>query len=801
MKILKRVLTILLVVIVLAAAGGMIFLNSVKTRALPDYNAGVDLEGLSAPVTVFRDSLGIPHIYAKNEADLYRTVGYVMAQDRMWQMDLLRRFTSGLLSEVLNPELVEVDQLFRALDFGSKSRQVIEETDPEILGHLDAFTDGINQYISNNQKKLSFEFTMLGYKPDPWELEHSYNLIGYMAWDLKSGWNTDMALYKLSQLVSDTLFRELLPDMKYQDIPVFPESMSSEPDLELQSAITDAIDIIDELGLQVFEASNNWAVSGKKSETGMPIMANDMHLSLMSPGIWYQMHQVIEGKLNVTGVCLPGAPFVVAGHNEDIGWGMTNVTVDDLDFYLETINPADSNQYLLDGEWQDMRIVKEEIPVKGADEAAVRINRYTHRGPVVSEFKNVEDKVISIRWQGNAMSDELRSCYLLNHAENWEDFRDAVSTFTSASQNIVYADRHGNIGLQTSAGVPIRHSGGILVYPGDTSLYDWQGIIPFEELPYSYNPEGGYVSSANNKTVDENYPYYIGSWFTLPWRIGRIREMLEEKELFGTEDFKRMLRDQHSHKAMKMTPLYLAALGNYKNGEQAGGDYQEAYSVLEEWDYDMHVNSSAALIFEIMWMELHRAMFEDELGEDYSLLAYNSIAANHIERTRVSGQSLWCDNVNTPDIRESFYDNIRTAFVQSIDTLSSMYGTDVSAWEWGKLHKIALMHPLGIVPIVEKLFKVNRGPYPIGGSSHTVCPYSYPKGSSFIANHGASERHIFHTADWDRSLTVIPTGTSGIPASPHYLDQTELYVNDQFHRDHFSREAVESNYLYKAVFE
>ncbi|MDF1575723.1 MAG: penicillin acylase family protein [Bacteroidales bacterium] len=796
MKLFKRILTAILIVIVLALAGGMIFLNSVKTRALPDYNAGADLAGLSAPVTVFRDSMGIPHIYADNEADLYRTAGYVMAQDRLWQMDLLRRITTGRLSEVLDPGLVEADLLFRALEFSKKSRQLISQTDPDILLYVEAFTDGINQFIKQHQKKLPFEFTMLGYKPDPWMVEHSFNLIGYMAWDLSSGWNTDMALYKIQQLVSDTLFRELLPDLSYQEIPVFPEYMQSDKTLALQTAMEDAIEIIDKLGLQVFEASNNWAVSGEKSETGMPLMANDMHLGLMAPGIWYQMHQVVEGKLNVTGVALPGAPFIVAGHNEDIGWGMTNVTVDDLDFYLETINPSDSNQYLLDGQWMDMRIEKEEIPVKGEEAPAVRINRFTHRGPVVSEFKGVKDKVLSARWQGNEFSNEVRTVHLLNHAGNWEEFRDAVKTFTSVSQNIVYADRFGNIGLQTSAGVPVRHSGGILVYPGDTSLYDWQGTVPFEELPYSYNPACGYVSSANNKTVGADYPYYIGTWFSLPWRIGRIREMLEEKEVLGTEDFKRMLRDQHSHMARAMTPVYLEALQ-----DDIAGEYRQAYEVLAEWDYNMHVSSAAALIFEIMWMELNSAMFEDELGDQYDLLAFTSIAGNLVERTRLTGQSLWCDNVNTADRTESFQDNIRTAFRQAVDTIGTMYGPDVSAWEWGALHKVALMHPLGSVSIVEKLFKVNRGPYAIGGSSHTVSPYSYPEGRSFVANHGASERHIFHTADWDKSLTVIPTGISGIPASPHYLNQTPLYINNQYHRDFYSREAVENNHLYKAVFE
>jgi penicillin amidase len=403
---------------------------------------------------------------------------------------------------------------------------------------------------------------------------------------------------------------------------------------------------------------------------------------------------------------------------------------------------------------------------------------------------------MSASWQGNEFSNEVRSVYLLNRAANWEEFREALRTFNSVSQNVVYADRFGNIGLQTAAGVPIRHSGGILVYPGDTSLYDWQGTVPFEELPSTYNPECGYVSSANNKTVDADYPYYIGSWFSLPWRIGRIREMLEEKELLGTEDFKRMLRDQHSLFARKMTPVYLEALQ-----DQEKGQYQMAFDALEAWDYDMKASSAAALIFEIMFLELNRAMFEDELEEHYWQLAFTPIARNLIEKTRIQGKSLWCDNVNTPDIRENFQDNIRSAFRNAVDTISSMYGPDVSSWEWGSLHKVALMHPLGGVPIVERLFKVNRGPYAIGGSSHTVSPYSYPKGSSFIANHGASERHIFHTADWDRSLTVIPTGTSGIPASPHYLDQTQLYLNNLYHRDLFSREAVEANHLYQAVFE
>ncbi len=797
MKLFKKIATIILILLVLLLAGGMIFLNNLKTRAVPDYNENVDLENLTDPVTVYRDSLGIPHIYAANDLDLYRTVGYVMAQDRLWQMDLMRRITQGRLSEVLDPGLVNADHLFRALDFSAKSELVLSKTDPEIVACLQAYSDGVNQYIDRNQKKLSFEFALLGYKPEPWEPVHTVNLIGYMAWDLASGWGSEIGLYKMQQVLSDTLFRELLPDMKYHSTPVFPEYMSSGKSLEMQSYMDDAIRIVNELGLQVFEASNNWAVSGTKSETGMPLMANDMHLGLMSPGIWYQMHHVVEGKVNVTGVVLPGAPYVIAGHNEDISWGMTNVAVDDMDFYLETVNPEDSNQYLLNGEWKNMKLVEEKIEVKGRDEPVTRTTRYTHRGPVISTFKGVADRVISVRWQGRAYSNELRSVHLLDRAKNWNDFRNAVSSFNSVSQNIVYADRLGNIGLQTSAGVPIRKGGGILVYPGDTTLYDWLGVVPFEELPFSFNPDIGYVSSANNRTVGEDYPYYIGTWFTMPYRIERIREMLEDKEVFGTEDFKRMLRDQTSQFAMKLTPVYLEALKGHTEGI-----YQEAYQELAQWDHSMSEVSPAALVFEILWQELNKAMFYDELGGNlYPLMLQNNILArNLINRVRITGKSAWCDNISTPGKKESFQDNIRTAFIQAVDTISSMYGEKPAAWQWGDLHKVALRHPLGSVKIVDRIFKLNGGPYRVGGSFHTVCPYTYPIGESFVANHGASERHIFDLFNWDKSLTVIPTGTSGVPASPHYLDQTDLYINNKFHRDHFSRKAVEENFLYKAEY-
>jgi len=524
-----------------------------------------------------------------------------------------------------------------------------------------------------------------------------------------------------------------------------------------------------------------------------------MHLGFMSPGIWYQMHHVVEGKLDVTGVVLPGQPYVVAGHNKDIAWGMTNLTVDNLDFYLETINPQDSNQYKLNGRWVDMRIVEEEINIKGEDEPVIRINKFTHRGPIISTFKGIKDKSISARWIGTDYSNELRSVHLFNRASNWDEFRDAAKTFIAVSQNIVYADKEGNIGLQAAGGIPIRKGDHVMVYPGDTTLYDWRekDIVPFENMPYTFNPESGMVSSANNKTADDNFPYYIGTWFSLTNRIDRIRELLAETEKHSVESFQKMQSDQISVFARRMTPVYLSVLDGTVDGLAA-----QAVDELRNWDFNMDKSLAAPLIYEQMYIELINALYKDELGEDvFPQIIGNKIIANyHIYALAETFESAWCDDVNTKNKIESFSDNIQGAFMATIDTLSSLLGDNISTWKWGDVHTITIEHPMGGVDIVNKLFSPNLGPYPVGGGFHTVAPYSYPVGSDYLVNHGASERHVFSVANWDDSKTVIPTGTSGIPASPYYGNQTEMYINFKYHDDAFSKEAVEKRMKYKAIY-
>lgn len=793
MKIAKRILVGVLVLLSVAAVAALVMLQNIKTAAIPNYGENVEMQGLSAEVTVFRDSLGIPHVYAENQSDLYRAVGFAMAQDRLWQMDLLRRVTQGRLSEILGKDQINTDLLMRALQIQPKSEKILQGAAPQIIEALEAFADGVNQYIAKSP--LPPEFKVLGYRPDPWEPVHSINLIGYMSWDLSAGWGTEYLLHLLRKEIPDELIADLIPQLDNHETPIFPNF----GEIEISNGtgtMLSASEKLAALGAEVFSGSNNWAIAGTKSKTGKPLLANDMHLGLFAPGIWYQMHQNVAGKLNVTGVVLPGQPFIISGHNDSIAWGMTNVMVDDLDFYAEKIN-ADTTQYFFDGQWKNFRIEKQIIKTKEGDEIE-KVLRFTHRGPMVNLFKTATETPLSIRWLGNEMSNEIRTVFLLNRANNWADFRNAVSTFKSVSQNIVYADVKGNIGLQCSAGVPIRAGSGIQIYPGDSSKYDWQGLVPFEELPYEYNPPRGYVSSANNKTVGSRYPYYISRWFAPPHRINRIREMLEEKELLGVADFKAMHADVKSLQAEKMVPVFLKA---FKMKNDWNETEKVAIAKLQNWDFQLFRQSQAASIYENLYLKLCENLIRDDLSPELAtkLKGERMLLENLVINILEQQNSGWIDDKTTLE-KEDFTRIINRAFAETVADLDSIYGPDVEDWKWEKMHTLTLSHPLGVVPALNIAFNLNRGPFGVPGSYHTVCPYSYPFNNLYRVNHGASHRHIYDAANWDNSETIIPTGTSGIPSSPFYLNQTQMYINNQYHDDDFSLSASKKNAVFKMKF-
>lgn len=796
MKWFKRILAGFLVLLVILAVALFFYINHISKKALPDYNRDMVFNGLKKPVVVYRDSYAVPHIFADSEEDLYRVVGYVMAQDRLWQMDLLRRVTTGRLSELFGNIALDTDILMRSLRIPEKSMMILSNSDTKVKQALEAFADGVNLYIREHESNLPPEFTLLRYKPEKWEPIHSVNLVGYMAWGLTMGWSAESLLQELGQRVNKEKFKDMIPDNTIHQTVVFPDYKQNpvtETEKDLRSMLLERSDQLVDLGLGVFNGSNNWAVSGKKSLTGKPILANDMHLELSAPALWYQVHQkvLVENGLDVTGVILPGQPFVISGHNNRIAWGMTNLMVDDIDFYKENISPDNPNQYKFNGTWRSMIIKKEKFRIKKSEVIEKEL-RFTHRGPVISDFRKRNGEIISMHWIGNEMSNELRSVYLLNHAKNWEDFRDSLKTFISISQNFVYADVDGNIGLQTGGGIPIRKGNGIDLQRGDTDEYDWTGFVPFEELPYSYNPESGYVSSANNRTVNNDYKYYISSWFDIPNRIDRIREMLESKEKLGVDDFEKMQADFKS----KHVEHFLGDILNILKQDNAWSDHErKAIKILSNWDGTLKKSSSAAVIFEKMYLVMIKHLVKGELGNELykKFIGSKLLVENLILNVWKNKESAWLKDM-------SFEKWIKSSFKETIEFLRSKYGSNPDTWQWGKIHRVLLKHPLGSVKWLDKLFHFNIGPYGVGGSYHTVCPYNYSFRDPFISEFGASQRHVYSTADWDSSATVIPTGISGIPSSSHYSDQVRLYLGNKYHEDMFSKEEIVKKAKYKCMF-
>ncbi len=792
----KKVLKYLLIILFLLGVGGYFYIQHLKKSVLPDYNATINISGLSAPVQVYRDDHGVPHIIAQNEQDLYTVIGYISAQDRLWQMDLLRRVTQGRLSEIFGKKMLNTDVLLRKLRMSEQAEKLYPTLKEEVKMPLTYFAKGVNTYIETHKNKLPFEFKILGYKPEKWQAQQSLNLVGFMAWNLELGYKMESLINHLKDQVSKEQFAELLPHYKDMKTYVYPD-FSFEKELVKDTALVAALNQINAFTPDIFNGSNNWVVSGKKSTTGKPLFSNDMHLGLDIPGIWTRMHFIIPNKLNVTGVVLPGEPFVVAGHNERIAWGMTNVMLDGADFYVETLNPDNKAQYKFNGKWKNMTVKEEKFYIKGQKKPIVKTLYFTHRGPIFTSFEDVRVMPVSMHWIGNEDSREIETLYGLATAQNWQDFTKAIQGFQSVSQNIAYADVDGNIGLHMTGRVPIRHAPGYLFMPGDTDKYDWKGYVPFDSLPYEYNPARGFVSSANNKTIeDDKYPYYISEWFDIPYRIKRIRQMLTAKEKLSAEDFRLMLNDHHSVQADEIKPIllqHLKQISDLNNQEKAAVNY------LKNWNNTYNINEIAPAVFDLTLLKLIKNLVADQMDQatfklyENSLLGYKYLTYNVFKENN----SAWSDDISTPE-KENFHQMVVKSFKEAVKELTDKYG-ESSEWQWGKVHHLKLIHPLGKVAVLNKIFDLNRD-YAAPGNANTVNPFTYPNSQAFNASMGASEKHIYNPDNWDQSFSILPTGVSGNPASKYYCDQTVDYMKGKVYPDIFSIENVKKNALYHAVF-
>jgi penicillin amidase len=794
MRVIKWILSIFVVLIVVL----LIVVYGWLRSTLPEYDGEMTVSGINGEVEIIRDSFGMPHIYASTDEDAAFALGYCMAQDRLLQMDLTRRAIRGELSEIMGESLVPVDKLFRTITAGKSVEDIMSRYPPETVSIVEAYAAGVNYFLENHDGPLPVEFAILGYEPEPWEASDGIATHYYMAWDLNSAFDTEMLNDSIIRKVGEDLGGELMSSYPegFPNIIHGSETSSIERNVRFLETLNLARRVLNTEGGGV---SNNWVISGSKSETGEPLLANDPHLGHGAPGIWYEAH-ISTPSMNVSGSVLSGIPFVIIGANDNVAWGFTNVMVDDADFYVEKINPDNPNQYEYIGRWEDMEVRDEVIKVKGADDVIIQV-RITRHGPIideVNEYDESEGYAVSMRWTAYESLQALEAFSILNKAKDINDVERAVEYFKCPGQNWVYADDKGNIGFWAAAGIPIRDGfDGKLPVPGWDGRHEWKGYVPTNLQPHMRNPKEAWIATANNKHEGDDYPYVISHYYAMPDRFVRIEEMITEKGKLSISDFQRMHADFYVVLAEEWVPKMIEALTDMELSEME----EKALSELEGWDYVATPEGLAPTIFHATINKMVENTFKKRLDDElYELYIGNYYLAFNSLRDMISrGGSAWFDDPDTPEI-EDFDDVIEKSFIDAVTYLDDEMGGDVEDWVWGDLHTLTLCHCFGKESALMGYF-MNIGPFPMGGGLATVNPQPYRLTNPWDGYHGASLRYIFDLDDMKNSLRVIPAGISGNFMSQHYDDQTDMWRTVTYRPFVIDREGVEEDtrYLLKMI--
>jgi len=770
MKWAKRIAALLAVLGLAGVAWGL----WIARRALPQIQGTIRVDGLRSSAEIVRDKWGIPHVFAENDDDGYFALGWSTAQDRLFQMEINRRLAQGRLSEIFGRATLKTDRLFRTMDFDRVGRRTVARARPECVRAAEAYIRGVNAYVGTLKGRLPPEFALLGIGFENARPEDFAGILGFMAWRLNLSWVFDPLYERLVAKVGEDRAAELFPYNLGGSPSVYPSTEAPPPRMSLFDLSPQERDLV-AFGPSL-RASNNWVIGPGKSATGHAILCNDPHLAHALPGIWYQAH-IKTPTLDVIGVTIQGLPLVIIGHNRDIAWGMTNVMLDAADLFVEKVDLEGSGRVLIRNEWVPLESRTETIRIKGEPPLTLEV-RSTPHGPLVSDLLRGETRALSYRWNYAAATQgsELEGFHALDRARNWDEFRAALRQFVSASQNVVYADQQGHIGMQTAGAIP-RYVGkrdGTRFRVGWDGSEEWDGFVPFEELPSAFDPTEGWLASANNPTVASPAPYYISSQWEPVDRIQRIHELIRGKDKLTVADMERMHQDTLVVSAREMAPLVVAA---FDARPPSSATVRAAVAALRGWDGDMRADSSAPAVFAFFYNRLFAEIFADEMGEDLAkdYRAQANVWAIMI-RSVMDGRERWFDRVDTPGV-EGRDDILGASLEKAADDLQRTLG-EAGGWNWGRLHTLELRHPLGGARALA--FYFNRGPVPVPGHNQSVNKMEFD-GSSFAVLHGPSMRQITDLGDLNRSLAILPGGQSGIPASPHYADLMPLWLAGRYH--------------------
>ena len=774
MKKLKKIPLVLLSIIVILAFALVGYGFYLK----PIYEGEQKLKNIQKETTVFFDDFGVPHIYANSQKDAMIALGYVHAQDRLWQMELMRRIAPGRLSEIFGSKALKSDLFFAGLGIDENSEKAIAKIDKNSQTYqlALAYVDGINQYIAEG--KTPVEFEILGIKKEKFTVKDVYNTFGYMAFSFAMAQKTDPLITDIRDNLGSDYLKDFGLDGSLSTIQIKNFEGKAIGYNEISKSMAS---VLNNSPVPQFIGSNSWVIAPKKTKNGKVIFANDPHIGFSQPCTWYEAHIVLP-NYEMYGYYLAGTPFPLLGHNRDYAYGLTMFENDDVDLYQEAENPNNKNQYQTAKGFQDYKIRNETIKVKDSSEVVLKI-RETQHGPIMNDLLNEIKgvKPIAMSWIFTQQNNQiLEALYTISHSKNLKDFRKGVSLIAAPGLNIMYGDAKGNIAWNTS-GKLYKLDKSVnpnFVLNGANGIDDKKEFLDFSKNPHAINPIWNYVYSANNQP--EAVEGYLYPGYYLPEdRAKRISGLLEPKNNWTKKDVVQMMNDNTSSVATSIVSDLVLALNN----QSLSANENQALSILKKWNGSNNLKDLAPTIYNKWIYSYLKNTFQDELGEDdfKSLLTTNCI--KQIIAPQIKNEnSVWWDNVNTKRKKETRVEILNKSFHEAIKALENQLGKEVNSWTWNRVHTLEHQHPLGKVPGLKWLFNV--GSFEVPGSVEVISNlmFDFTDTGKYIVKAGPSTRRVIDFSDIENSMSILPTGQSGNPFSKHYNDQAEMYNSGKFRK-------------------
>ena len=752
----------------------------------PTYEGNLRLKNIKQETTVYFDDFGVPHIYANSQKDAMTALGYVHAQDRLWQMELIRRIAPGRLSEVFGTKALKNDKFFAGLGINENSEKAIAKIDKnsETYQLALAYIDGINQYVKEG--KTPIEFKILGLKKEKFTIKDVYNIFGYMSFSFAMAQKTDPLMTDIRNKLGADYLKDFGLDGSLGTTKIKNFDGKAIEYAEISKSVAS---LLDNSVVPAFIGSNSWVIAPKKTKNGKVIFANDPHIAFSQPCTWYEAHIVVP-NYEIYGYYLAGTPFPLLAHNHNYAYGLTMFENDDVDFFQEEENLNNKNQYKTVNGFQDYKIRKETIKVKDSSDVVLEVKETQH-GPIMNGFLDgvKGTKPVAMTWiftqQNNQM---LEAVYSLSHAANLDDFRKGVSLIAAPGLNIMYGDAKGNIAWNT-AGKLYKLDKSVnpnFILNGVNGIDDKKEFLDFSKNPHAINPSWNYVYSSNNQP--EAVDGYLYPGYYLPQdRAKRISGLLEPKNNWTKEDVEKMMNDNVSNRATEIVSNFIPTL----NRKSLSTNEKEALSVLEKWKGSSDLKDTAPTIYN-KWIYLYlKNTFQDELGEaDFNMLLSTHIIKQVIASQSQNANSVWWDDISTKNKKETRSEILNKSFHEAISSLENQLGSDVNSWTWDRVHTLEHQHPLGKVAALRGIF--NIGPFAIQGSNEVInnLMFGFTDNGKYDVKAGPSTRRVIDFSDIENSMSILPTGQSGNPFSKHYSDQTEMYNAGKFRKMKLNKEEI-----------